>query len=477
MSCRSLIASWSERTRFAARQGDRLQLHNNNNGGFLVKSAANVTWRTHYALCILAIIYIFNYIDRLLVSILIEPIKTEFGVSDTMIGLLSGVAFALFYTVFGLPIGRISDRIGRKPVIAAACIAWSAMTMLCGVATSFAMLMLFRIGVAVGEAGGSAPSIAMVSQLYPARLRSRALSVFMMGPALGAVVGLGMGGWIADLYGWRWAFILIGAPGVLLGIILALTVKEPKPETAAISADSSEPDAGLLKTLRQLLRTPSYALIVVAGSSATVVGYAIGTWNPSFLIRSHGLSLQEAGLLMGVGGGLVSAVGTLCCGAMTDRLTTRDSGWQLGTALLGTTLSVPFGLLFFLWPAGTAFYIGSMAVPTALLLYFGFAFFAVWWTVPCFGSLSHLFPAKHLAQGTAMFFMGTTLLGVGIGPLIVGALSDYLSATFGDEALRYALACNTALLLIPCWCLMLAIPRYRQQIGNAPIAMATAEPA
>lgn len=442
-----------------------------------MKAASTVTWRTHYALCVLAIIYIFNYIDRLLVSILIEPIKLEFGVSDTMIGLLSGVAFAFFYTVFGLPIGRLSDRIGRKPVIAVACIAWSAMTMLCGVATSFAMLLLFRACVAVGEAGGSAPSIAMVSQLYPARQRSRALSVFMMGPALGAVLGLGMGGWIAEVYGWRWAFILIGAPGVLLGIILALTVKEPRPEATTASTDSAEPDMGLLKTLGQLLRTPSYPLIVAAGSTATVVGYAIGTWNPSFLIRSHGLSLREAGLLMGVGGGLVSAVGTLCCGAITDRLVGRDRGWQLGTALLGTALSVPFGLLFFLWPAGTAFQLGSISVPTAMLLYFGFAFFAIWWTVPCFGALSHLFPAKRLAQGTAMFFMGTTLLGVGLGPLLVGALSDHLTATFGDEALRYALVCNTSLLLIPCLCLMLAIPRYRQQVGNdAPVTTAVKDP-
>ena len=169
-----------------------------------------ITWHTHYALAMLAIIYVFNYIDRLVISILIEPIKLEFGISDTQIGLLSGVAFAIFYTLFGLPFGRLADRIGRKPVIALACIAWSAMTMLCGVATSFAMLLLFRIGVAVGEAGGTAPSVAMVSDLYPPEKRSRALSVFLMGPSLGAVLGLGLGGWIAQEYGWRTAFIVIG---------------------------------------------------------------------------------------------------------------------------------------------------------------------------------------------------------------------------------------------------------------------------
>lgn len=427
-----------------------------------------VTWRTHYALGMLAIIYIFNYIDRLLVSILIEPIKLEFGVSDTLIGLLSGVAFALFYTFFGLPLGRLSDRIGRKPVIAAACIAWSVMTMLCGVATSFAMLLLFRVGVAIGEAGGSAPSVAMVSHLYPPRLRSRALSIFLMGPAIGAVVGLGMGGWIADTYGWRWAFILIGAPGVLLGLILALTVQEPK---AAPDPESSakQPAESFIQTLKKLLKTPAYGLIAISASVAAVAGYAVGTWVPSFLIRSHDLSLQEAGILMGVGGGLTSVVGTLACGAFTDRMASRNSGWQLGAALLGTLLCIPFGLAFFLFPDGTAFYLGTIAVPTAFLFYLGFAFFGVWWTVPCFGSMSYLIPPKRLAQGTAMLFMGTTLLGVGLGPLVVGILSDYFSATIGDEALRYALASSIGLLSITCVCLAFAIPRYRKQVDNFPV--------
>lgn len=429
-----------------------------------------VTWRTHYALGMLAIIYIFNYIDRLLVSILIEPIKLEFGVSDTMIGMLSGVAFAVFYTAFGLPIGRLSDRIGRKPVIAAACVAWSIMTMLCGVATSFTLLLLCRVGVAIGEAGGSAPSLAMVSQLYPARLRSRALSVFLMGPAIGAVAGLGLGGWIAETYGWRWAFIMIGAPGVALGIILALTVTEPKAKAKVTTAiPSPRPNENFTETLKQLLRTPSFGLIVAAASIATASGFAVGTWTPSFLIRTHGLNIKEAGLLMGVAGGLTSAIGTLCCGAVTDRLASRNSGWQLGTALIGTALSIPFGLLFYLWPSGTAFYIGSTTVPTAFLFYLGFAFFGMWWTVPSFGSLSYLFPTRQLAQATALLFMGTTLLGVGLGPLLVGMLSDFFSATIGNGALGYALAICIGLLSITCLCLLIAIPRYHHQVDNNPI--------
>lgn len=441
-----------------------------------MNSQPAVTWRSHYALGMLALIYIFNYIDRLLVSILVEPIKLEFGVSDTMIGMLSGVAFAIFYTAFGLPLGRLSDRIGRKPVIAAACVAWSIMTMLCGIATSFTMLLLFRIGVAIGEAGGSAPSLAMVSQLYPARLRSRALAVFLMGPAIGSVVGLGLGGWIAEMYGWRWAFIIIGAPGVALGVILALTVTETKIPDSPSANNTPSPAEKFIETFKQLLRTPAYGWIVGAASIATASGFAVGTWTPSFLMRTHALSIQEAGLLMGVAGGLTSAVGTIFCGVVTDRLVRRNAGWQLRTALIGIAICIPFGMLFYLWPSSTAFYLGSMAIPTAFFFYLGFAFFATWWTVPLFGSLSYLFPTRQLAQATALLFMGTTLLGVGLGPLLVGMMSDFFNASMGNRGLGYALAICIGLLSLTCLCLFIAIPRYRKQLENNPIQNYAATP-
>jgi predicted MFS family arabinose efflux permease len=424
-----------------------------------------ITWHTHYALAMLAIIYVFNYIDRLVISILIEPIKAEFGISDTQIGLLSGVAFAIFYTVFGLPFGRLADRIGRKPVIALACIAWSAMTMLCGVATSFAMLLLFRIGVAVGEAGGTAPSVAMVSDLYPAKQRSRALSVFLMGPSLGAILGLGFGGWIAETYGWRTAFIAIGAPGVLIGLLFLLTVRAPKP-VAPATATAETPKENWKSTLISLLATPAFLLIVAAGTLAAIMGYAIGTWNPSFLIRSHGLSMQEAGLLIGLGGGISATIGTLLCGSITDRLVARDPGWQLGVPAIACLISVPLGLGFYLWPSGTAFHLGSMAVPQAYLFYLAFSFAATWWAVPCFGAISHLFPPNRLAQATAIFVMGMTLFGVGLGPIVVGGLSDFFASSLGQEALRYALASSVVLYLLTVLCLLIALPRYRRQLLN-----------
>ncbi|MGE8064330.1 spinster family MFS transporter [Pseudomonas sp. NPDC089569] len=423
-----------------------------------------VTWRTHYALFVLASIYVFNYIDRQLMAILIEPVKLEFGISDTDIGLLSGVTFAVFYTVFGFPLGRLSDRIGRKPVIAFSCMAWSLMTMLCGMAGNFLTLVLARIGVAVGEAGGTAPSVAMVSDLYPANRRSTALSILMLGSSLGAIVGLGLGGWIAQHHGWRYAFWLIGSPGIFLGLLLLLTVRTPRRVAPQINVTA--PQDGWLKTLLELFRMPSFPWLVLTGGAAAIAGYAIGTWSPSFLIRSHGLNLQEAGFLVGVVGGSGSTLGTLVCGLLTDRMARRDVGWQIGVPLLGTLISIPFALAYFLWPQGTAFHIGSIAVPQAFLFYSAFGFFGVWWVTPCLSAITHLFPATRLAQATAIFVMSMTLLGVGGGPLVVGMLSDFFVPTLGGESLRYALASSVSMLVLAALFLSLALPRYRRQMNN-----------
>lgn len=431
-----------------------------------------VPGNAHYALVLLAIIYVLSYIDRLVISVLIEPIKAEFLVSDTMMGLLTGVAFAIFYTAFGLPLGRLSDRVGRKVVIAVACIVWSIFTMFSGIVASFFMLVLLRIGVAVGEAGAGAPSVAMISELYPPRLRARALAIFGLGPALGAVLGIGFGGVLAEMYGWRATLIIVGAPGVLVGLIFAFTVKSPK---QTMSASKGIPEEGMLRTAFSLLKIPSMLMIVLAGGAAAVTGYAIQMWTPSFMIRSHQITIQDAGMLMGIGGGSISLLGTLVCGYVTDKMSARDPGWQLGTALAGTLISIPLAMAFYLWPAGTAFSIGSLAVPTGFLFYMGFAFFGVWWTIPSFSALSRILPSNKLAQGTALFFMSVTLLGAGLGPVVAGFISDTLHNIIGGvEALRYALVATTSLLLIPCLFFLSAIPKYRKQLlDNTPASTTT----
>ncbi|MGO1502647.1 MAG: spinster family MFS transporter [Marinobacter sp.] len=429
-----------------------------------------VSGNAHYALMLLALIYVFSYIDRLVISVLIEPIKAEFGASDTMIGLLTGVAFALFYTAFGLPLGRVSDRIGRKPVIAIACIVWSILTMFSGVVGSFFMLLVLRIGVAIGEAGASAPSVAMISEIYPARLRGRAMAIFGLGPSLGAVLGIGFGGLLAELYGWRTTLIIVGAPGIVIGLLLAFTVRAPK---VTVTAAAGSSDDGMLRTASTLIRIPGFWQIIATGSAAAITGYAIQMWTPSFMIRSHNLNIQDAGMLMGLAGGGLAVLGTLVCGYTTDKLSARDPGWQLGTALLGTGLSIPLAMAFYLWPAGTAFTLGSVSVPTGFLFYMGFAFFGVWWTVPCFSAMCRILPANKLAQGTALFFMGVTLLGAGLGPVVAGIISDLLYSTIGAEALRYALVAAVGFLFVPCLFLISAIPKFRRQVLGAEAANST----
>ncbi len=205
---------------------------------------------------------------------------------------------------------------------------------------------------------------------------------------------------------------------------------------------------GWLKTLVELFRMPSFLCLVLTGGAAAIAGYAIGTWSPSFLIRSHGLNLQEAGFLVGVVGGTGATFGTLLCGMVTDRMARRDVGWQIGVPLLGTLISIPFALAYFLWPQGTAFHIGNIAVPQAFLFYSAFAFFGVWWATPCLSAITHLFPATRLAQATAIFVMSMTLLGVGIGPLFVGMLSDFFVPTLGSESLALCLASSVSMLML-----------------------------
>ena len=295
----------------------------------------------------------------------------------------------------------------------------------------------------------------------------------MLGSSLGAIFGLGLGGWIAQHYGWRFAFVVIGAPGIFLGLLLLLTVRAPKP--AMLVSPNQVAQAHWAVTVRELFQTPSFLWIVLTGGSAAIAGYAIGTWSPSFLIRSHGLSLQDAGLLAGVAGGVGATLGTLTCGILCDRLARRDKGWQIGVPLLGTLISIPFGLAYFLWPTGTAFHVGSTPVPSAFLFYCVFSFFGTWWATPCLGAISHLFPATRLAQATAIFVMAMTLLGVGVGPLLIGMLSDGFAHTLGNEGLRYALASCISLLVLASVFLAMALPRYRNHLNNTPAPAPLAE--
>ncbi|WP_036773714.1 spinster family MFS transporter [Polaromonas glacialis] len=403
-------------------------------------------WRSHYALLVLLFVYTMSFIDRQIMGILVQPIKQEFGVSDTAMGVLTGLAFAVFYSALAIPFGRYADRSNRRNFVAYCCAAWSVMTALCGMATGFWSLALARMGVAVGEAGGGPPSISMIADHYPPQQRGRAMSIYMLGPQLGILLGLAGGGWIAQHYGWRTAFMVMSVPGLLAAFLLRFTAVEPRRGTweTAAGAASAPATESLGVVLRDLWASRPFVRITVAVTLMNFIGYGIGIWTPAFLVRSHGMTLQGAGAVMGIVGGLAAVSGALTSGWLSDALAKRDPRWRLGVPLLGCLLTLPSGLAFYLMPAGDAWMIGGFAMPHAIGFYLLFGFTAVWWTAPVYAMLAGLIVPHRRATGLAMFNLVITLIGGGMGPLAVGMLSDLLVPHFGNEALRWALAAGTA---------------------------------
>ncbi|MDO9145613.1 MFS transporter [Rhodoferax sp.] len=426
-----------------------------------------VNWRTHLSLGLLALVYIFSYIDRQVISILIEPIKQEFGASDTQIGLLTGIAFGLLYALMGIPLGRLADRSNRRNIIAISCTLWSLATMACGMAAQFWQLLAARMAVAIGEAGGMAPSISLVSDLYPPKRRSLVISLFMMGPHLGVLIGLALGGWIAQNYGWRTTFIAFGIPGIVLGPLVWLLVREPRrggfdaPKAGPVAA--TEP---LWTQVRRLLAISAFRNVALACGMAGVAGYGYGIWTPSFLVRTHGLSIAHAGLMFGVASGVGAVGGALFSGALCDRLTPRDVRWQIGLPLIGVALSVPTALTFLLWPTGSPWVLGPLLVPKAMVFAMLFGFFASWWAALSYSAVSQMIATSERTVAAALLNLFITLLGVGVGPLVTGVFSDLLTPRFGADALRWALVAVVLLFLLTVLFFALAVNPYREQLAR-----------
>lgn len=424
-------------------------------------------WRSHWTLLVLLLVYTMSFVDRQILGLLVPPIQREFGVSDTAMGVLGGLSFALFYSLLAIPFGRYADRSNRRNLVAWCCAAWSGMTALCGLATGYWALFLARVGVAVGEAGGTAPSVSMVADHYPPHRRGRAMSVFWLGPHLGVLFGLTLGGWIAHQHGWRAAFLWMSVPGLLAALLLRTSGVEPRrgrwePATAdAVAMPQREPLGALL---RGLAASRAFRWTMVGCLLTGFAGYGIGLWLPAFLARSHGMTLQGAGLVMGLLGGVAAIAGSLASGWLSDRLGQRDARWRLGVPVIGCALALPAALAFFAWPAGTGWQLGTLAVPQALLAYAAFGVVAVWWTAPVYAVLAELIAPQRRVTAMAVFNLGLTMVGGGLGPLFVGALSDALVPAFGGEALRWSLAATSgACYLLAIASFAMALPAYRRE--------------
>ncbi|WP_083234639.1 spinster family MFS transporter [Porphyrobacter sp. LM 6] len=394
-------------------------------------------------LWLLLTVYVFNFIDRQIVNILAEPIARDLELSDTQIGLLTGLAFALFYTVLGIPIARFADRptTNRPRLIAVALAVWSAMTAMCGAAQNFAQLLLARIGVGVGEAGCTPPAHSLISDMVPPERRASALAFYSLGIPVGTLLGMVIGGTLADYMGWREAFVVVGLPGVALALVVWFVLKDPRHSdvAAGLQAKGQAPVLPLGQAVAEVMRSRAFVLLLVAGSAASFLAYGKTTWTTIFFQRTHDLTPGQVGLWFGLLQGVGGMLGTWLGGYLADRFGARNRRHVLSAPAIDMALAVPLAIATYHAPNW----------PLALLLLFVPTVFNSFYYGPTYSAAQGLVPlrARAIAAATLLFFQN--LIGLGLGPLFFGMLSDWIQPTYGADSVRYVLYGAAVLGLVP----------------------------
>lgn len=384
-------------------------------------------------LTMLLIVYTFNFVDRQILGILALEVKRDLGLSDTQLGLLGGIAFAALYSTLAVPLAILADKTSRTWVITVSLAVWSGFTALCGVATSFWQLFLFRLGVGVGEAGGVAPSYAVIADVFPPEKRARALSVYSLGIPFGSALGVLFGGYIAATVDWRAAFIAVGLAGVFVAPFFRWLVKEPVRDKATIAA---QPPIGQVFGI--LARKPSFWLLSFGAASSSMLGYGLAFWLPALMQRSFGLDLIQTSQFFGAVLLLGGVAGVLAGGILGDRLGGGDRAAYPRIPAVAFFLAVPLfaaGILSDNWLPAFLFFL----IPQAL---------AYMWLAPVITAVQHLVPSSMRATASACFLLINNLIGIGGGTFALGALSEALTASYGDQSLRYAMLIGLSLYLV-----------------------------
>jgi MFS family permease len=396
-------------------------------------------------LSLLLVAYIFNFLDRQILGILAQPIKADLNLSDTEFGAIGGLAFALLYSVLGIPLAYLADKTSRSGVIAASLALWSAFTALCGTAHGYWQLFLYRLGVGIGEAGGVAPSYALIADYFPPERRARALAIFSLGIPIGLAAGTMIGAYIAKANDWRAAVIAMGGAGVILAPILRYFVRDLPRDR------SPKADAPLSSVFPMLARKPAFWLLAFASSASSLCGYGLALWTPSVLIRSFGLDLVSTAnflaSLVFIGG----CAGVFAGGWLADRLGKMDRGWYARLPAIAWLITAPTfaaGLLapnlWLAWPL--------LLIPNAL---------NILWLAPVTTAVQHLVPRPMRATASASFLLINNLVGLGVGPLLIGGLSDALKSTYGVDALRNAAVACCAFYLVATLLMLLCVKPLR----------------
>jgi predicted MFS family arabinose efflux permease len=383
----------------------------------------------NFVLAMLTLVYVFNFIDRQLLVILQESIKEELHLSDTQLGMLSGFTFAIFYVTMGIPIARWADRGNRKNIVAMSLALWSIMTGVSGLARNFIHLLMARIGVGVGEAGGSPPAHAMISDYFPPEKRATALSFYSTGIYFGMLIGFLIGGYLNQELGWRTAFVVLGIPGILLSLLFYATVKEPQRGATDVNT-SANADYSFIQVVKLLFSKPTFAFLSAATALHVFCIYGMLNWTPSFLSRLHGMDKTDIGVALGLILGITGATGTFVGGFLTDRFGKTSKQSYLKIPAIFILASIPFVA-------------GALFLHDRVLSLFCFGvvnFFYSTYLGPSINVAHMLVPASLRALTSAILFLVLNLVGLGFGPLVVGMMSDLLSPSLGVEALRWAMS-------------------------------------
>jgi predicted MFS family arabinose efflux permease len=387
-------------------------------------------------LAMLLAVYTLNYVDRQIVGILALPIKRELQLSDSQLGLMSGLAFAIFYSTLGVPIARLADRFNRVRIVAGALVIWSGFTAMCGLAGGFASLFLARIGVGIGEAGGIAPSFSLVADYFPPDRRARALAILTLGLPLGTAIGLFVGGFLAVHYGWRSAFLAMGVVGLVVAPVLLLVVREPRRGRLDAGPAAAGPVPSLAAVFRTMRGKPTFWLVALGSATASMLTYGLGFWLPSFMQRSHGLDVGETSRFLAAIALTGGVAGTLLGGFLSDHLGQRDRRAYCYVPAIAFVVALPALL--------GAITVGSLPLVFALLLVPQALNYV--WTGPSVAVIQNLAPPTMRTTASALYLLIVNFIGLGLGTLAFGALSDLLTETYGNAALRYAiLICGVVL--------------------------------
>lgn len=389
---------------------------------FLIGSVAGM-----YCLVLLGASNLFNYLDRKILAILLPLIKADLALSDAQLGFISGVTFAVFYLLFGMPMGRLADRVNRVYLLSASMFLWSGMTALSGMATSFWQLAFARSGVAIGEAGSSPPALSLIADRFAMHSRSLAMSIYSAAAPVGAAAGLVVGGYVGQHYGWRAACMVVGIPGIIIAIIMALTLRDPRNKAQA----PAKPDGVRECTwgVREFLNCRTYRHAFLVSCCTGYFGYAVPTWFPSYLQRTFGIDLSGVGALLGTAAIVGGVLGALLGGWFSGRAGRKDPKWWMLLPGLVMVAAVPAFVLAML-ATDPILVIVFYMIPNIGLTFFNGALYA---------TVSAVVPSSSRATAIAAMLVGANLIGMGLGPYVVGVLSDLLAPTMGVAALRYAM--------------------------------------